>query len=656
MSADRDIVSKPGYGSSVTADVAAPRTSLPGVLTLVGVTAILYLGREVFLPLAVALLLTFALAPIVSFLRKRALPKPIAVILTVFIAFAAIALLAAVVATQVTNLAQNIPTYQSNIVAKVHSLKEMGANGGIIDRLSGAVQRVGAELQTSAQPAQPAQIAPKADPLPVEIVSQESTIETLKNVIVPLVSPFATAGLVIVVVIFMLLEREDLRDRFIRLVGYGDVHRTTEALQEAGKRVGHYLLMQLVVNTLYAVPIAAGLWLLGIPNALLWGLLTLVLRFVPYIGPAIGMLMPLFLALAVAPGWSLVLWTGALFLVMELVSGNILEPLLYGSRTGLSPLAIIVAAIFWTWLWGPLGLVLSTPLTVCMVVLGRYVPQFEFLEVLFGNEPVLDPHTRLYQRLLSGNVDEATDNAEEFLEKKYLVDYYDAIGIPALLLAEQDRQRGALRDEQRQRLAMTAQTLVTNLEDIADEEENEEDESEENAKPSDAAPAEDDTAVDLLPDGEGMTVLCAGGRGDIDDAAAAMLAQIFEVQGAVAASITHESLQPLAARKLVLDKVDIVIVTFLNGTSATHARIVVRRLKKLQPGLRVGVLAPAEGGFGEGKAESIGADFIASSASEAAIAGLTKAAPVRLKSTVRHMARRKPTSRKATLEKEPSPA
>ncbi|MHA6687357.1 AI-2E family transporter [Mesorhizobium sp. A556] len=658
MSADRDTASKSGYGSSVTADgIAAPRMALPGAVTLVGVTAILYLGRDVFLPLAVALLLTFALAPIVSFLRKRSLPKPIAVVLTVFIAFAAIALLATLVATQVTNLAQNIPTYQSNIVAKVHSLKEMGADGGIIDRLSGAVQRVGAELQTSAQPAQPAHIAPKAEPLPVEIVSQESTIETLKNVIVPLVSPFATAGLVVVVVIFMLLEREDLRDRFIRLVGYGDVHRTTEALQEAGKRVGHYLLMQLVVNTLYAVPIAAGLWLLGIPNALLWGLLTLVLRFVPYIGPAIGMLMPLFLALAVAPGWSLVLWTGALFLFMELVSGNILEPLLYGSRTGLSPLAIIVAAIFWTWLWGPLGLVLSTPLTVCMVVLGRYVPQFEFLEVLFGNEPVLDPHTRLYQRLLSGNVDEATDNAEEFLEKKYLVDYYDTIGIPALLLAEQDRQRGALRDEQRKRLAMTAQTLVTNLEDIADEEENEEDGSEENAKPSDAAGEDDDdTAVDLLPDGEGMTVLCAGGRGEIDDAAAAMLAQIFEVQGAAATSITHEGLQPLAARKLVLDKVDTVIVTFLNGTSATQARIVVRRLKKLQPGLRVGVLAPAECGFGEAKAESIGADFIASSASEAAIAGLTKAAPVRLKNTVRHMARRKPTSRKAAVEKEPSPA
>jgi predicted PurR-regulated permease PerM len=579
--AARDVVSRSDYSSRAAIDdLPAPRTSLPGAITLVGVSAILYLGREVFLPLAVAFLLTFALAPIVSFLRKRSLPKPVAVVLTVLIAFAALALLATVVATQVTNLAQNIPTYQSNIIAKVHSLKEMGANGGIIDRLSGAVQRVGAELQANTQAAQPAQAVPETKPLPVEIVSQESTIDTLKNVIVPLVSPFATAGLVIVVVIFMLLEREDLRDRFIRLVGYGDVHRTTEALQEAGTRVGHYLLMQLVVNTLYAVPIAAGLWLLGIPNALLWGLLALVLRFVPYIGPAIGMMLPLFLALAVAPGWSLVLWTGALFLVMELVSGNILEPLLYGSRTGLSPLAIIVAAIFWTWLWGPLGLVLSTPLTVCMVVLGRYVPQFEFLGVLLGNEPVLDPHTRLYQRLLSGNSDEATDNAEEFLEKKYLVDYYDTIGIPALLLAEQDRERGALQDEQRQRLALTAQTLITNLEDIADEEENEEDESEEDAKPSDASePDEDETAVDLLPDGEGMTVLCAGGRGDIDDAAAAMLAQILEVQGAAATSISHPSLQPLAARKLALDKVDAVIVTFLNATSATHARIVVRRLK-----------------------------------------------------------------------------
>jgi hypothetical protein len=294
---------------------------------------------------------------------------------------------------------------------------------------------------------------PAREPLPVEIVSRQNPVEILKNVIVPLAAPFATAGLIIVVVIFMLLEREDLRDRFIRLVGYSDLHRTTEALQDAGKRVGRYLLMQLVVNTTYAIPITIGLWLIGIPNALLWGLLALVLRFVPYIGPAIAMLLPMLLALAVAPGWSMVLWTAGLFLVMELISNNIMEPWLYGSRTGLSSLAIIVAAIFWTWLWGPLGLVISTPLTVCLVVLGRHVPQFAFLDVMLGNEPVLEPHARLYQRLLAGDPDEATDYAEEFLEERYLVDYYDHIGIPALLIGETDRQRGVMTDEQRRQIA-----------------------------------------------------------------------------------------------------------------------------------------------------------------------------------------------------------
>ncbi|MGO4838974.1 AI-2E family transporter, partial [Rhizobiaceae sp. 2RAB30] len=203
---------------------------------------------------------------------------------------------------------------------------------------------------------------PRREPLPVEIVSRQKPLDVLLSILTPLFGPLATTGLIIVVVIFMLLEREDLRDRFIRLVGYGDLHRTTQALEDAGGRVGQYLLAQLVVNTAYAIPIAIGLWLLGIPNAPLWGLLALVLRFVPFIGPVIAMLLPLFLALAVAPGWSLVLWTAALFIVVELIINNIVEPWLYGSRTGLSPLAIIVAAIFWTWLWGPLGLVLSTPL------------------------------------------------------------------------------------------------------------------------------------------------------------------------------------------------------------------------------------------------------------------------------------------------------
>src|SRR5690606_29648420 len=442
---------------------------IPPAVTIVGVTAILYLGRDVLLPLAIALLLTFALAPIVSALRKMSVPKIAAVILTVLAAFIVIASFAFLVATQLTNLAQNIPTYQMNIIEKIRALREFGAGGGLIDRLTGAAERVGEELQATTPPAE----APEQKPLPVEIVAHESPIDILRNIVVPLISPFSTAGLIIVVVVFMLLEREDLRDRFIRLAGYGDLHKTTEALQDAGKRVGRYLLMQLVINATYAVPIALGLWLLGIPNALLWGGLTLVLRFVPYIGPAIGMLLPMLLTVAVTTGWMPLVWTAVLFIVMELISNNILEPWLYGSNTGLSPLAIILAAIFWAWLWGPLGLVLSTQLTVCLVVLGRHVSQFEFLDVLLGNEPVLEPHARIYQRLLAGDPYEAADHAEDYLEDEYLVDFYDKVAIPALALGEVDRQRGVMTAEQRLKFAAAANTLVQELADAAGEEEEE---------------------------------------------------------------------------------------------------------------------------------------------------------------------------------------
>lgn len=616
-------------------------TSLPTIVTLIGVAAILHVGQEVFLPLAVSLLLTFALAPIVSFLRRRSVPKIPAVILTVALAFAVIAMFSMLIATQVGNLAQNIPTYQSNIVEKVRSLRDAGVGGGLIDRLSGTVERVGAELQRNTQPtATTAAQEPVREPLPVEIVTRSSPIETLKNVIVPLASPFATAGLIVVVVIFMLLERENLRDRFIRLVGHHDLHRTTEALEDAGKRVGRYLLMQLVVNTLYAVPITIGLWVLGIPNALLWGLLTLVLRFVPYIGPAIGMMLPLLLALAISPGWSLVLWTAALFLVMELLSNNVLEPWLYGSHTGLSPLAIIVAAIFWTWLWGPLGLVLSTPLTVCLVVLGRHVPQFEFLDVMLGNEPVLEPHARLYQRLLAGDPDEATDTAEQFLEEDYLVDYYEKVGIPALLLGEQDRQRGVMHDQQRARFALSAQTLVANLAEIAEEEENEEDDEKAEEAGADADVDEATDEIDL-PDGEGRSLLCLGGRGDIDDAAAAMLAQVLEVQGAEASMASHLSIEGGNIRQLSLESVDTAIVAFLNGGSKAHARHIVRRLKRLKRSLRVGIYVPMANGTDspEIEASAINADFVAITLHEAVVSGLAETRAVPLKAAPRRLGR-----------------
>ncbi|MER8479558.1 AI-2E family transporter [Mesorhizobium sp. M1163] len=640
--------------SIVSAARALPRTSLPSVASVVTAVAALYFGREVFLPIAIALLLTFALVPMVSALKRAGIPRLPAVIASVLGAFTVLALFSFIVATQVSELAQNIPLYQANILTKVRSLKETGVGGGIVSRLSRVIERVGQELDRP-EPAQPAADQPPREPIPVEIVARERPLEVLQNLIGPLLSPLASAGLIVVVVIFMLLEREDLRDRFIRLVGYGDLHRTTEALQDAGKRVGRYLLMQLVVNIVYAVPIAIGLWLLGIPNPLLWGLLALALRFVPYIGPVIATLLPLFLALAVAPGWSLVLWTAGLFVVVELITGNVIEPWLYGSRTGLSPLAIIVAAIFWTWLWGPLGLVLSTPLTVCLVVLGRHVPQFEFLDVLFGNEPVLEPHARLYQRLLAGDPEEATDHAEEMLEEEYLVEFYDKVAIPALLLGEQDRVRGVLSDEQRQQVAGSALTMVANLDDSAQEE----------AEAGDTAAAEDNGSHEdkqvqgevqggddtELPDGTGMSVLCAGGRGELDDAAAAMLAQVLEVQGATVLRASFADMEPGSIRRLELDAIDTAVVGFLSRNSVKHGRFLVRRLKRAKPRLRVGIVLWSEPDSDNQEAAAklaneINADFVAHGMVGAVLGALSSNPPVALKTTAKRRMRRLAPARK----------
>ncbi|WP_421917308.1 AI-2E family transporter [Mesorhizobium sp.] len=633
-----------GLDDILAAAAPQPRTSLPNVATIVTTVAALYFGREVFLPIAIALLLTFALAPLVSVLKRVGIPRLPAVIASVLGAFAVLALFSFMIASQVSELAQNIPAYQTNILAKIRSLKETGVGGGIIARLSGVVERVGQEIdkQDTSLPAATADKSPR-EPVPVEIVSREKPLEVLQNIVGPLISPLGSAGLIIIVVIFMLLEREDLRDRFIRLVGYGDLHRTTEALRDAGKRVGRYLLMQLVVNIVYAIPITLGLWILGIPNALLWGLLALALRFVPYIGPAIGMLLPLFLALAVAPGWSLVLWTAGLFVVMELITGNVVEPWLYGSRTGLSPLAIIVAAVFWTWLWGPLGLVLSTPLTVCLVVLGRHVPQFEFLDVLFGNEPVLEPHARLYQRLLAGDPDEATDHAEEMLEEKYLVDFYDKVAIPALLLGERDRVRGVMGDLQRRQVAASALTLVANLDENAQEEADEEDGPIGTGEAGDDSEVEDDVE---LPDGAGMSVLCAGGRGELDDAAAAMLAQVLEVQGATATKAGFADMEPSSIRRLELETIDTVVVGFLNRDSVKHARFLVRRLKRAKSALRVGIVFWSEAGNDDKEAaarlaQDMNADFVAHGMVDAVLGALSKDPPVALKLVVKRRMRRK---------------
>lgn len=631
------------HSRSLAFEPHAPAVNSPTLITVAATIAALYFGRDVFLPLAVAVLFTFALAPVVSWLR-RFVPKPFAVISVVVAAFGTIAIFAIIVTMQLGVLASNLPRYQFNIEAKIRTVKEASPGEGAFNRLYRLVERLGAQIAEEEQaPAAPlpGETEPKIKPLPVEVVEPAlKPRELLRKMIGPLIAPLTTGGIIIVVVIFMLMNREDLRDRFIRLVGANDLHRTTEALLDAARRVGRYLLMQLVVNFTYAVPIGIGLWLIGVPNAMLWALLALVLRFVPYVGPIIAAFFPLALAFAVDPGWTMLAWTLALFVVVELVSNNAIEPWLYGTRTGLSPLAIIVAAIFWTWLWGPLGLLLSTPLTVCLVVLGRHVPQFAFLDVLFGSEPVLEPHEALYQRLLAGDPAEATDRAEEFLNSGVndLVDFYETVAIPALALGEQDRARGVMDAERRSRVATGAMTLVDNLEDHVDGEVAEE---EDEAEDSD----ED------VPDGTGKVVLCVGGRGDLDEASAAMLAQVLSAHGATARLVETAAIAVGNIDRLDLDGVHAVVIAYLNADSRSHARYSVRRIKRAAKNLRVGVVfwRPAnEAPAAETQPSTIGADFVAYTIAGAIAGALSDEPAIPTKAVQRRLKRgRKPVKNAA---------
>jgi predicted PurR-regulated permease PerM len=574
---------------------ASSSTQFPPVVVAIAIVTALYFARDIFVPLALALLLTFALSPLVTRLHRSGVPKGVAVISVVVMAFLVIFIFITIVISQLTVLAQNLPSYQYNIETKIRTIKDAQSGNSVFDRGARMFKRLGEEIgrsdeverfttddgasknpdpqrqppqnvESQKEQAPPLRGQDPNKPVPVEIRSPPpDPLSILQTFAGPLIQPLATIGIVIVVVIFMLMRREDLRDRFIRLVGASDIHRTTTALHDAGKRVGQYLLMQLIINISFGVPIGIGLWFIGIPNPMLWGMLAIVLRFLPYIGPIIAAFFPLVLSLAVDPGWMLLFWTAALFIVLELISNNIMEPLLYGSKTGLSPVAILMAAIVWTWIWGPIGLILSTPLTVCLVVLGRHVPKFEFLDVLLGNEPVLLPPQQLYQRLLSGDPDEATEKAEEYLQSSTVLDYYASVAIPALSLAEYDRGRGVLDAPRLRRVAQSMILLVENLSDHhdTDEEDGIEEKVKAQSKPK-----------------EPKTVVSAGGRGDLDDAAAVVVGDILERRDLDVRDITHDELEAVNIGKLDLAGVSAIYVSYLNTSSVAHARYLVRRIRR----------------------------------------------------------------------------
>lgn len=565
------------------APVTPPPTPAPtSLLTAGGIIlgiAALYFGRDFFIPFALAILLAFALSPIVNGLRHWSVPRVPAVLITVTIAFSVIGGLAYVVTSQLYSLAEAVPTYQQNIVEKIQSIRESStAGGGVVDRLTSAVERFRGELaqESGAEEAAPPPTEGRSrEPVPVIIEpGAGSPIDVLRVVVGPLVSPLVTTGLVVVFVVFVLLERESLRDRFIKLAGAGDLQTSTEALTDAGRRVSRYLLMQLIVNVTYGVPIGLGLYFIGVPNAVLWGLLAVVLRFIPYLGPFLAALFPITLAFAVDPGWSMLLWVIGLFLAMELLSNNVVEPMLYGTSTGLSPLAIISAAIFWTILWGPVGLVLSTSLTVCLMVMGRYVPSLQFLGVLLGREQVLTREEQLYQRLLATNAEAAVELAENYVDEQSSAAFYDEVAIPTLLMAEHDRQRNASGGSYR---GSIADGMVGVVREVADH-------VGQGKAAGDRASAEQAASV---PRAIGTPDLCIGGRTDLDWAAAEMVAQVIAERGIQSRVLPPIAISQHGIGQLDLAGVEVVCLSYLAAEPKAAARFACRRLKRRSPTVKI---------------------------------------------------------------------
>jgi predicted PurR-regulated permease PerM len=603
------------WRQAVTRNPAA--TSISPTAMIAGmalVVAALYLGSEILIPLALAILLSFMLAPIVIRLRRWHLGRVPSVLVVVLLLFVALLGLGSIVATQVVDLAENLPRYEWNLRTKIRDLRIAIPSGGIVERTSDMLRDLGEELEEATAPEKSGAASGRAaqsgrepergreapPPEPVLVQVREpapSPLQTLEEVAGPLVAPIATAGLVVVFVIFMLLQREDLRDRVLRLVGASDVARTTEAMDDAAKRISRYLLMQLVINVLYGIPVGVGLYFIGVPNPILWGLLATVLRFIPYVGPVIAALGPIALSFAVAPGWTLPLLTIALFVALELFSNNVLEPWLYGSSTGLSPVAILVAAVFWTTLWGPVGLLLSTPLTVCLVVLGRHVPQLGFFDVLLGDEPALAPEVRFYQRLLARDPEEAEELAEEYLEEESLDKLYDTVVLPALGFAEQDRLRGNL---DRAAVQEIAEDTINLVDDLAEEYAGQTDESAEAAAPS-----------------ANITVLCIGARNGLDEAAAAMLAQLLTSRGVGAKILPREIVSGKNMARLRGEDMTMICLSYVNPGATQHAHRIVRRLRQhLRSDVRIMVGLWTANSAAEPRQELLdatGADLVATS-------------------------------------------
>jgi predicted PurR-regulated permease PerM len=549
-----------------------------------------------------AILLSFVLAPLVRLLQRCRMPRGLAVVAVVLLAFVSIFMLGGVIATQVTELAGDLPRYQFTMREKIKSLRGATATSGTLERAADVLHDLGKELNKpkespagSGAPVQPTAPAPDAKPIPVEVRQPPPTaLESIAGLLSPLIHPLTTTGIIAIFVIFILLQREDLRNRLIKLAGSHDLQKTTAALDDAATRLSRLFLMQLAVNASFGVVIGVGLWVIGVPSPILWGILAAILRFVPYIGAVIAAVFPLALSAAVDPGWSMLLWTAALFVVVEPVVGHVIEPLLYGHSTGLSPVAVVASATFWTALWGPIGLILATPLTVCLVVLGRHVERLEFLDVMFGDRPALSPPEIFYQRMLAEDPAEAVEKAEEFLKERPLLTYYDEVALPGLKLAQNDLTRGALDRAQTEKIKATILEVVDNL--AEQHEGRPAGDTTHDPEAAAAVEAADKTVPELVVvKREGLgpewrtdaPVLCVAGRTPLDQAAAAMLAQLLGKHGLGARVEGADAVATMNILRLETSGVALVCLSYLDAGSLAHMRYTIRRMRRRLPAAQV---------------------------------------------------------------------
>ncbi|MFM0494755.1 AI-2E family transporter [Paraburkholderia caledonica] len=589
-----------------------------------GLVACLYFARAVLIPMTLAILLSFLVAPLVKSLGRLKLGHVASVFAAVVISVSVIGVLGAVIAMQLTDLAAGMPRYQATIEHKMEAAHTLTV--GKLDRFA---KVAGQALQrATVEPTPPAPRRDASSPdgraaaaVPVEVREPVPTpLELARRVLSPAISPLETAFIVFVVMVVILLQRDDLRDRAIRLFGSRDLHRTTTVMDEAARRLSRYFVSQLGLNAGLGVVIGAGLFFIGVPSPILWGILAALLRLVPYVGIWIAGGLATALAAAVCPGWDMAIWSIALFVTVELLVGQVVEPLLYGRSTGLSPFSVVVAAIFWSWIWGPIGLILSTPLTLCLLVLGRHIRRLEFLDVMLGDQPALTPVENFYQRVLAGDPDEALAQAELLLRERSLSAYYDEVTIPGLQLAANDVVRGSVTSVQLARIESTTNDLIDGLDGYPDEQPPRLTAEDAGADigpvaPSHIAPTasagmhalfanhmsrgaaqgpRDDSAQQAAEDAleeaqdppraANQRVLCIPGRGPLDPVAATILLQLLGKHGFTARALPHEAASRASIEQLDADDVGIVCIVYLRIDGVpSHLRYMVRRIRARLP-------------------------------------------------------------------------